>query len=433
LFTNYKAQIAGACLGVPFYTTATRLPHLSLMAAVALLWERNESAEPAFPSCRSFHREQITMRLASFIRENQKPIIEHWEQFARTLIPASDSMSPLNLRNHIKEILLFITDDIETSQTEPEQIEKSQGKKLRSSEQSAAEIHASLRQAGGFNMNQMVSEFRALRASVIRLWDKQLTEVTKDNIWDLIRFNESIDQIITEAISYYTRKIDHSRDIFLGILSHDLRNPLGAMLMSAQLILHIGTLNERQTMLVSQILASAGRATEILNRLLDLTRARLGSGLKIIKGPMDMAFVSRQLVEEMRAMHPDRTFDLKISGETEGDWDRPRIGQVFSNLLGNAVQYGFKDLPIGIMIKGEPEEVLVSVHNDGVPIPPNAMRGIFDSLTRGEGVKGDNHSGSMNLGLGLYITKEIVSAHGGTVGVTSSEKDGTTFTARFPR
>ena len=121
-----------------------------------------------------------------------------------------------------------------------------------------------------------------------------------------------------------------------------------------------------------------------------------------------------------------------MSGDTEGMWDRPRIGQVFSNLLGNAVQYGFKDLPINVRIKGDTHDVSVSVHNDGVPIPPNAVAGIFEALVRsGDGE--DAHLQSNNLGLGLYITKEILVAHGGSIKVTSSEKTGTTFTARFPR
>jgi signal transduction histidine kinase len=270
------------------------------------------------------------MRLAPFIRENERPIVEHWEIFARTLVPASDDMSPHALRNHIKDMLAFIADDIESSQTDSEQVKKSEGKKPKN-EHSAAEIHASLRQSGGFNMDQMVSEFRALRASVIRLWEAQLTEATKVDISDLTRFNESIDQTITEAISYFTKTIDHSRDLFLAVLSHELRNPIGAMKMSAQLTFNIGPLNERQTMLVTQVIASADRAIEIINHLLDLTRARLGSGLQVIKKPMDMAFVSRQLVDEMRAMHPSRTFQLEVSGETEGNWDKARIGQVFSN------------------------------------------------------------------------------------------------------
>src|SRR6202050_4301494 len=334
------------------------------------------------------------MSLATFIRKNERPIIEHWEIFARTLVPASDDMSPQNLRNHIKDILAFIADDIESTQTESEQVKKSEGKKSKDAEHSAAEIHASLRQAGGFSMDQMVSEFRALRASVIRLWEAQLMEATKVDVSDLTRFDESIDQAITEAISYYTKTIDHSRDLFLAVLSHDLRNPIGAMKMSAQLVLNIGPLNERQTTLASQILASAGRATEIIDHLLDLTRARLGSGLEVIKKDMDMAFVSRQLVDEMRAMHPSRTFKLEISGETEGKWDKNRIGEVFTNVLGNAVQYGFKDLRIGVTIKGDPEAFLISVHNDGVPIPPDAIGGIFNELTRAGGEKSLNRQDS---------------------------------------
>jgi signal transduction histidine kinase len=265
------------------------------------------------------------------------------------------------------------------------------------------------------------------------LWEAQLMEATKVDISDLIRFNESLDQAVTEAIRFYTQIIDHSRDLFLAVLSHDLRNPLSAMKMSAQLTANIGPLNERQTMLMSQIVASSGRATEIVNYLLDLTRARFGSGLQVIKKAMDMEFVANQLVDEMRVTHPTRTFQLEISGETEGKWDIARIGQVFSNLLGNAVQYGFSDRPIMVTVKGEREAVLVSVKNKGVPIRPEALGGIFESLTRGGGQKSANDRESVNLGLGLYITKQIVLAHGGSVGVTSSEKDGTTFTATFPR
>jgi signal transduction histidine kinase len=370
------------------------------------------------------------MRLAAFIRANPKPIITEWENFARSLVPAAEGMSPLSLRNHINYILDFIADDIDSSQTDSEQITKSRGEKTKDAMDSVAEIHAALRQAGGFNMDRMVSEYRALRAIVTKLWVAQLLEVTNDGIEDLIRFNESIDQTLTESISYYSKKLDHSRNLFLGILGHDLRNPIGAMLMSAQLTEKIGPLNERQKMLISQVVVSAERATSILDQLLDLTRSRLGLGMQLIREPMDMAFASRQLVDEMRALHPGRIFTLDISGgDTEGEWDKPRVGQVLSNSISNAVQYGFKDLPIAVAINGGVKDVQVSVHNDGVPIPRDTIRVIFDCLIRRASDEGE----STNLGLDLYITKETVSAHGGTVGVTSSEKDGTTFTARLPR
>jgi signal transduction histidine kinase len=371
------------------------------------------------------------MNLSSFIREQSAPIIAEWEAFAATLAPSPEAASPLSLRNHIEYILRFIADDIDSSQTDAEQVNKSQGKNAHSKD-SVAEVHAALRQAGGFNLNQMVSEYRALRASVVKLWGKQAPETTRQDILDLTRFNEAIDQEMTESISFYASKVVRSLNLFLGIIGHDLRNPIGAMTMSAELIGRIGSLSERQAMLISQISLSSTRAIEILDQLLDLTRARLGSGLRAIREPMDMAFVARQLVDEMRAAHPERTVTVEVSGDTEGKWDRPRIGQVFSNLLGNAVQYGFRDLPIHVAIKGEACDVVVSIHNDGVPIPSGSMARIFDALVRsGEGE--DAHLQSNNLGLGLYITKEIVAAHGGSIKVSSSEKHGTTFTARFPR
>lgn len=239
-----------------------------------------------------------------------------------------------------------------------------------------------------------------------------------------------------EPASFYTKKLDHSRNLFLGILGHDLRNPLGAARMSAELTLRMGTtnLNERQTMLISQVVDSMDRATEIVTHLLDLTRARLGAGLPVVRELMDMGFVGKQLVDEMRVMHPGRTFTLDITGNTAGEWDKPRIGQVFSNLLSNAVQYAFRKSPISIVIKGLPEEIILSVHNEGVPIPRELMGRIFDSLMRGEEeAASDNEPGSLNLGLGLYITKEIVLAHAGTIDVTSTEDGGTTFTVRLPR
>jgi signal transduction histidine kinase len=371
-------------------------------------------------------------RLATFIRENSKAIIRDWENFARKLIPAADAMGPLSLRDHIVDILTFIANDIESSQTDAEQLEKSHGERPRLPTNTIGEIHAALRQAGGFDLDQMVSEYRALRASIIKIWQEQEPETNSEHISDMIRFNEAIDQTLSDSISFYTKKVDHSRTLLLGILGHDLRNPVGAMLMAAQLVAKIGPLNERQSMLISQVVTSADRVTELLDQLLDITHARVGSGLAIIREQMDMAFVGRQLVDEARAVHPKCKFTIEVSGNTEGSWDKPRIGQVFSNLIGNAVQYGFSDLPITVKIIGGPDDVVLTVHNEGVPIAKDEIGRIFDALIRGE-TDASDHPSSVNLGLGLYITKEIVTAHRGTIDVTSTEKYGTTFSAHFPR
>jgi K+-sensing histidine kinase KdpD len=285
-----------------------------------------ENATPEFGT-------KPSIRLADFIHDNTKSIVGEWEIFARTLTPAANTMTSLALRDHIQEILAFIVSDIKSSQTSAEQIEKSHGEKEKNTTVTAAETHAALRLISGFDIDQMVSEYRALRASVIKLWGKANSHINNVDLIDLTRFNESIDQVLAESVSHYTKKVNHSKDLFIGILSHDLRNPLSAISGSAHLMLNIGDLNPRSTMLANQISESTERITEIVNDLLDVTRARFGSGLPIIRAPMDMDFVSKQLIDEMRIAFPKRTIKLDVTGELKGEWDRARIGQVFSNLI----------------------------------------------------------------------------------------------------
>jgi signal transduction histidine kinase len=197
-------------------------------------------------------------------------------------------------------------------------------------------------------------------------------------------------------------------------------------------MLDMGNPDERQTTLTRQIFESNTRIIKIVDDLLDITRARFGSGLPVIRDAMDMGIVSGQLVDEMRAAYPTRTINLEISDNLEGEWDKARIGQVLSNLLGNAVQYSFQDSPITVIVKGTKKEVILSVHNSGIPIPPEKIDTLFDALTRASIDSGD-HPETVNLGLGLYITEEIVISHGGKINVTSTEEAGTTFIAHFPR
>lgn len=372
------------------------------------------------------------IRLAEFIHENTPRIVNEWENFARTIILADGDQTPLALSDHIQQILIFIVKDINSPQTRVEQVQKSQGRKEKDATPTAAEIHAALRLAGGYDIDQMVSEYRSLRASVVKLWSEMKPEMDKQDVLDLTRFNESIDQELAESVSHYTKKVIYSKDLFVGILSHELRNPLNVISMSAQLILSMGPTSERQDMLTQQIFENTSYISHIVNQLLDVTRARFGSGFPVIRAPMDMEFVSRQLVDDMRATHPTRTFTLIVSGDLKGEWDKTRIVQVFTNLIRNAIQYSFIDSPIKITVKGMPEDVRLTVHNMGALIPPEKITNLFDSLTRAVIDEG-SHPEAVNLGLGLYITKEIIVSHSGTIEVTSSEEAGTTFIVRFPR
>ena len=373
------------------------------------------------------------MRLADFIRENKHSIISDWESFAKTLSPAAH-MTTFQLRDHIEQILSFIAEDIESPQTARQQIRKSHGENdSLDVEDSAAEIHGNIRHDEGFDIVQMVSEYRALRSSVIKLWTNANRTLSDKDVVDLTRFNESIDQALAESVVKFTQRVDYSKDLLLGVLGHDIRSPLGAMSMCAQLMPRVGTLNEKQQELTSQIIDSGTRISDIISTLLDLTRARVGTGLPILKAPMDMGVMARKVVDEMQVQHSDRTILVEITGDVQGEWDITRIGQLFSNLIGNAMQYGTKTVPIDVLIKGDSLGVIISIHNAGVPIPSKQLTTLFNSFTRGENNSNHHGAGNSNLGLGLFITKEIVLAHDGTIKVISNEKEGTIFSVRLPK
>ena len=376
---------------------------------------------------------QDDLRLADFIRLNIEPIVAEWIGFARTRTPASDNMTKLALQDHIVEILRFVADDLEAPQSLKEQMAKSKGLGPQDTPfaHSAAEIHATLRLADGFDIDQMVSEYRALRASVVKQWVARNQALAATDLDDLTRFNEAIDQAVTESVAQYTRMITHSRNLFLGILGHDLRNPIGAASMAAQVMVKMGAPDARQTMLASQIVNTTQRATQILDDLLDITRSAFGTDIPVVKLPMDMGQLGIELADEMRALAGGRRIEVNVVGDTDGEWDRARIGQVFSNLIGNAIQYSPYGSEIVVSIADHQDQVLISVHNDGDPIPPEKIKTIFDSLTRGDGAPEQEQTS--NLGLGLFIAKKIVTAHGGEINVASSTEMGTTFTVLLPR
>jgi signal transduction histidine kinase len=371
------------------------------------------------------------LRLADFIRKYTEPIIREWSSFAKTLTPASNGMTALALRDHIEEMLTFVADDMGSPQTGREQVEKSHGGGPKGGDggRSAPEIHAALRLEDRFDIEQMVAEYRALRASVVKLWRAAKNDLSVTDFDDLTRFNEAIDQAMMESIRYYTKTIDHSRNMFLGILGHDLRAPIGAASLCAQVMLHKGLLSPKQTSQVTLIIQSTTRANQIIGDILDLTRSGFGSDLPVTKAHIDMGLVSSDLVDEMRAFNVGRKITLETIGDMSGEWDRNRIGQIFTNLIGNAIQYSAKDTPVAVIVKGEQDELVLSIHNEGRPISRDEVVRIFDALARGTEDQGE----STNLGLGLYITKKIVVSHHGTIDVTSSEEDGTRFTVRLPR
>jgi len=176
------------------------------------------------------------MRLHQFILEHIEQILAAWESFARSVETALPTMDAKGLRNHSEHILRTVAQDMQTPQTERQQIAKSLGRGPTSEEDSPAQTHAVTRFVAGFSMDQMVSEYRALRSSVLRLWLAESRIEDTHDVQDIIRFNEAIDQALVESIARYGEAVESTRKTVLGVLGHDLRSPLGAVLMASDIL-----------------------------------------------------------------------------------------------------------------------------------------------------------------------------------------------------
>jgi signal transduction histidine kinase len=372
------------------------------------------------------------MRLSDFLFTNMEPILRDWENFASTILPATGGMDRKRLRDHAQEMLITIARDMSTEQTADEQEEKSRGQKWRGVADSAAETHAAERLNAGFTLDELVSEYRALRATVIRLWARETGRADQSTLEELIRFNEALDQALSESVSRYTSQVGHARDLLIGALSHDLRTPLSAVLHSAQFILRSEALDDAHTIAASRIVNSATRMNAMVADLLDFSRTRLGDELPVSLSSMDLGEACRAAIEEISAFHPSGAITFEATGALTGKWDPTRIGQMLSNLLGNAVQHGAPDRPVAVKAIGSENEAVVTVHNEGPPIPDELQKRIFEPLARGS--QGDGAVKSdKNLGLGLYIACQIAKAHRGSLKLATSNREGTIFAARLPR
>jgi PAS domain S-box-containing protein len=211
------------------------------------------------------------------------------------------------------------------------------------------------------------------------------------------------------------------REQFVGIVSHDLRNPLTAILTSAQLLQRYGELPERQARVAARISSSADRMARMIDDLLDFARSRLGGGFPIQRRRMDLRQVCEQIVEELEFAWT-RSIPVDAQGDLWGSWDPDRIAQVISNLVGNALQHSQGD--VRVTLRGDGDSVVLETWNGGPPIPPEVVPHLFEP--------GRRDARSSGLGLGLFIVQQIVLAHGGHMDVRSGE-EGTVFRVALPR
>jgi PAS domain S-box-containing protein len=227
---------------------------------------------------------------------------------------------------------------------------------------------------------------------------------------------------LTEALSH-ERSLAEFREMFIGILGHDLRNPLGSIVMASALLLRRGHLDDQDAETAGRIIRSGQRMTRMIAQLLDLTRARIGGGLPIEPKPTDLSEICRNVIEELES-----PIHLEVEGDVTGIWDQDRLAEAVSNLAANAIAYAAPETTAIVKAHGEGAEVIVEVSNQGDPIPAELLPHIFEPFRQArEGQRSTGH-----LGLGLYIACQIVRAHGGTLEAQSAGGT-TTFAMRLPR
>jgi signal transduction histidine kinase len=212
----------------------------------------------------------------------------------------------------------------------------------------------------------------------------------------------------------------------MAVVGHDLRNPLNVVLMTTRVLEE--TTDPQLKKCVERLQSSGARMQQIIEELFDLTRARLGGGIPIERKPLDLEAVARKAVAEFEATNPSRQIDVLVSGDTKGSWDAGRLGQVLSNLIGNALRHGTVTVPITVKLTGSETEVVACIQNGGV-IAADLMPRLFEPFQSGLG----RRTRAEGLGLGLYIVQQIVLAHGGEVRVSSSLEAGTRFEVQLPR
>lgn len=215
----------------------------------------------------------------------------------------------------------------------------------------------------------------------------------------------------------------------VGIVTHDLRSPLTAILLATRSLLRREETRPFSST-IERIERSGRRIESITHLLLDCTRARLGTGIPVVRGPVDLRALCHEVVEEVRLSAPGRILQEDYTGELRGQWDGARVAQVLSNLLQNALKYSPPDTPIWLQAAAQGESVRVEVHNLGAPIPRELLPRLFDPFQAGPQTK---ETVKASLGLGLYIVREIVRAHGGTITVRSEADTGTRFCFTLPR
>jgi len=373
---------------------------------------------------RDVRRPPATHALAALLKAHREALLATWTR--RVLddprVPEASRLAEPDLRDHLPELLDDVVLRLETVDGG-----EASGREIGGS--ASAQDHARQRGALGYRLTEALRELSHFRAAIVDLCIDEDVALELDAAHLL---HAAIDEcMITGAAELERLEVEgvrrqgEFRERFMGILGHDLRNPLQAIVFVTAALLKRPDTTAGQLQLLLRINGSAGRMGRMIADLLDVTRVRLGGGLPIAAGPARLDDIVRQAIEELQAANPDRVVELSAS-EVGGTWDGDRIAQVVSNLVGNALDHGPPDRPVRVGVARDEAGAILTITNEGPSIAPEVLSTIFDPFVQGAPAIRPG-----GLGLGLFIAQQIVSAHGGSITVASAP-EATTFRVWLP-
>lgn len=368
------------------------------------------------------------MRLHEFMRANIEAILAIWEQ---EFNHRTSTVNPMELgarRALTRKILLGIASEIETGSAVPfdSLLQAPIGGAT------SASNHGDQRLAIGYTLQQLQAEYRILRQVVTSEWMKVCRSWSMQEIVDMATFNAALDRALGASTSAYVAGLDRSRDLFIGVLGHDLRGPINAALMSIFIVGRDPALSEQSIAALSRSERSVRQMNDLVSELLDFVSGHFGLHRHLSVADISMTKICEEAISDAQIIYPHRQFVAKFGDDTLGRWDAHRIKQAVYNLLRNANEHGAAATPIVITTRGDEESVTVEVHNQGDPIPPLSLTRIFDPFTQASSGEANMHTKG-SIGLGLFIVRDAAMLHDGHVSVDSTAEDGTVFRIELPR
>lgn len=374
------------------------------------------------------------MDLSTFILSHMDAILAEWDIFARTSEPHKGAMSDKALRDHAEAMLSDIAREMNTAQSELERQLKSEGLEPKShAGHSAATKHGRERHSNDFSLATLSAEFRALRATVLRLWQPHMGRADAAALEQVIRFNEGIDKALAESITAWSDRTSHYRELFLAILGHDLRSPLAGMALAADMLSQPEVSAEQANSAAQHLKRAGSIMSSMIDDLIGYTRTQLGGSLPYTPTSCDLLLPLRDAIQDASATYPRASFEFSPPASTlVGHYDGGRLYQMFLNLLVNAARHSRKNCPVRVEISEAGGSLEVAIANQGEPIPAASLESIFKPLVQLDNVEAGQSKPRTSLGLGLYIARMIAELHGGAITVSSSQADGTCFRIALP-